>query len=411
MYGALVIGVVFVSTALCVGASQYAFGLFIGPLEQEFGWSRTEISASLSFAAVSGFVSPFIGRAMDRYGVRPILVISLLISAVGFGLRPYMTELWHWYALSFLQFIGFAGATILPTGKLVGNWYPHMRGRVMGIAVTGNNVGGLLMPPLIVAVLAFATWREGYLMLTVISLVVAALAMVIVRERPSPSQSAATKGSGHSEAVNVRREDNDFTVQQTLASRHFYVVFAVVMLGSFTYAIVLPHSLAHLMTAGVSRDDAAYALGTLAVGGIFGKLFFGYLAERITARRAVVFNLLGQALFVYLLASADSVQALVIYTPIFGFFMGGFGSLFTLLVQDTFGLKFFGSIMGLVNMGMVVSFGLGPLLAGLSFDKTGSYSSAFLLAGGLFSLAALILILNPLPNVMALKTRARTGHG
>ena len=113
---------------------------------------------------------------MDRYGVRPILVLSLVIGGIAFGLRPFMTELWHWYALSFLQFIAFAGTTVLPTGKLVANWYPHARGRVMGITATGNNFGGLVIPPAIVAVLAVATWREGYLALAAISFAIAALA-------------------------------------------------------------------------------------------------------------------------------------------------------------------------------------------------------------------------------------------
>ena len=107
MRGALVIAVVFSSTAIAVGVSQYAFGLFIVPLEETFGWTRTEISASLSFAAVGGLAAPLLGRAMDRFGVRPILVVSLAVFGLSFCLRPLMTELWHWYAVSFLQFVTF----------------------------------------------------------------------------------------------------------------------------------------------------------------------------------------------------------------------------------------------------------------------------------------------------------------
>ena len=107
--GAFIIAVVFSSTALAVGVSQYAFGLFIAPIEETFGWTRTEISASLSFAAVGGLSAPLLGRAMDRFGARPILAISLVVFGLSFCQRPLMTELWHWYALSFMQFAAFSG--------------------------------------------------------------------------------------------------------------------------------------------------------------------------------------------------------------------------------------------------------------------------------------------------------------
>ena len=100
----LVFAVLFFGNGLNVGASVYSFGLFIDPLETEFGWQRTAISASLSFAAVGSLASPLVGRLVDRYGSRPVITCSLLLLGLSFLLRPLMLELWHWYALSFLQF-------------------------------------------------------------------------------------------------------------------------------------------------------------------------------------------------------------------------------------------------------------------------------------------------------------------
>ncbi|MFT5447985.1 MAG: sugar phosphate permease [Gammaproteobacteria bacterium] len=399
MYGPLVIGIVFASTALSVGASQYAFGLFIEPLEQQFGWTRTEISASLSFAAMSGLASPLIGRAMDRYGARPILVASLLVGGTSFVLRPAMTELWHWYALSFLQFVAFSGATSLPMGKLVANWYPHARGRVMAIAVTGNNIGGLLIPATILTTLTVATWREGYLSLAVMSFALAAIAYFFVHEQP-PDNAAQSRPSHRHRSSSTTATVQHVTLKEAVRSRAFYSVLIVIITGSFTYSIILPHVLAHLMTYGMNRESASFTLGTLAMSGIAGKLIFGLLCERVGARRATITNLFGQATFAALLATATSTQALVWLTPIFGIFMGGLGALMVILVQDTFGLKHFGSIMGLTNMGMVLSFGLGPLFAGASYDLTGSYGAAFLLAAALFTLGAIVLLLSRLPNRM-----------
>jgi MFS family permease len=105
--------------------------------------------------------------------------------------------------------------------------------------------------------------------------------------------------------------------------------------------------------------------------------------------------------FACLLALASTTQALALLTPVFALFLGGFGSLMPLLVQETFGLKHFGSIMGFANMGLVVSWGLGPLIAGLSYDITGAYTPSFLLAAGFFVVGACLLLMSSLPKVLA----------
>ena len=128
----LVLGTLFLAAGVNVGSSNYAFGLFVEPLETTFGWSRTAISASLSFVAVGSLASPIIGRLMDRHGARPVLFISLTLMGISFLVRPAMTELWHWYGLSFLQFIGISGITALPAGRLIAIWFPSSQGRIMG---------------------------------------------------------------------------------------------------------------------------------------------------------------------------------------------------------------------------------------------------------------------------------------
>ena len=104
-HGYYVAAVVFLSTGLSIGTAQYAFGEFARPLQEEFGWSKTEFSAALSFAFVSGAFAPFIGRLSDRLGTRPVIVVSLLMVSAGFALRPLISELWHWYLFSALVYL------------------------------------------------------------------------------------------------------------------------------------------------------------------------------------------------------------------------------------------------------------------------------------------------------------------
>jgi MFS family permease len=391
LHGYAIVSVVFLSAAIGIGTAQYAFGLFISPLEETFGWTRTEISASLSFAAVGGLTAPLIGRAMDRFGARPILTLSLLVAGLGLILRPFMYELWHWYALSFLQFATFAGMTVLPAGKLIAAWYPHARGKMLGIAAMGNNFGGLTVPISVASILALATWRESFLALGGACFVVALLAWIVIREAPRAPQATA-RAAPHT----VTTLAGGATAREALRSRDFYAILAVVTLGYFTYSTVLSHTLAHLLNKGMSVADASFALGTLALGGLTGKVVFGAMIDRYGARPATITNLVGQTAFAAMLALGDSPLALTIALPCFGLFMGGFGVVSTVLVQDSFGLRHFGSIMGLMNLSTVMAFGLGPLIAGVSFDHTGSYSGAFLTVAAFFATGALILVLCPL---------------
>ena len=394
MRGALIISVVFSSTAIAVGVSQYAFGLFIVPIEETFGWTRTEISASLSFAAVGGLSAPLLGRAMDRFGARPVLVISLIVFGLSFCLRPLMTELWHWYALSFMQFATFSGLTVLPAGRLVAAWFPHIRGRMTGVAATGNNVGGLVMPMFIAALLAAMTWSEAYVVLGVASFAIAGAAALVIRETPPAAGARVHRAlAAGKRAAPTAPALHDQDLRETVRTRTFYAVLAAITLGTFTYSAILPHILVHLVNKGMANASALSVLGTLAAAGVCGKLLFGWMSERYGARRLMMANLVGQAAFTALLAVAGTSGGLVAAAPLYGLFMGGFGALYILVVQELFGMRHYGSVMGLMNLGTVVSFGLGPLIAGASYDFTGGYGTAFLIVCGLFVAGAVSLIL------------------
>ncbi len=387
----------FLAAALGTGAGQYGFGIFIEPLEETFGWTRSQISASLSFTAVGSLMAPFLGRIMDKYGAKQIMAVSLALTAVGYLLRPFMTELWHWYALSLLQYGGYTGASMLPAGKLVGLWFHRTRGRVMGITAMGNNFGGLVIPPMLGGLLTLASWQGAYVALGAMSVLMVIYALVAVRDFPSVTELG--------DQLDDRPDDNKtlvisgMAVRDALRSKAFYAITLAIVMGTFTYSAILPQIISHLRDQGVSLTLASLALSVFAIFGMIGKFIMGYLAERISARYTLMANLLGQATFVTMMIWAGSPPIMWISVPLFGYFNGAFGALFQLVVQDAFGIRNYGSIMGIINMTTMVSFGIGPLLAGFSFDITGSYVFVFAAVAIMFVIGALSL------------TQARTSVG
>ncbi len=389
--------VVFLSTGLTIGTSQYAFGEFAAPLRAQFGWTQTQLNLALTLALVSGIVAPLAGRASDRWGVRPVTTISLFLIAGGFLLRTQMTALWHWYLSSVLIYAGFPGATALPTGKLVGLWFPDTRGRVTGAVAAGNNFGGLTMAPLAALVLATGGWQAGYLVFGTIMLLLAAAAWITIREDPAlVSRAMAAAGRGHAAAAHHLARSGA-TLRQALRTRRFWLVLGGLVGGNFTYQGVLTQLRQHFEESGFAAPAATAGLVLIAVMGIGSKLAFGRASERWTARWACVVSIGLQAAGLTIIALAPGVPGTWVGIVVFATGFGGFGALLVLVVQEAFGMRQFGSIFGLMQTAWIVALAGAPALAGLLHDRTGSFDLAFLLIVAIFLLAIACFVLAGAP--------------
>ena len=154
---------------------------------------------------------------------------------------------------------------------------------------------------------------------------------------------------------------------------------------------VLPQVADHLIVEGMSRTTVPFAISLLAAFGMVGKLSFGYLSERYTARRMMMVSLGGQVVFIALMVAFPTPPIAWMAVPLFGLFMGSYGALINLVIQDSFGLRNFGTISGLIMMTSVVSFFAGPILAGRSYDVTGHYTAGFIAVAVMFAIAVVAM--------------------
>ncbi len=392
--------IVFLSGGLTIGITQYAFGSFAEPMESQFGWSRTEFNAALSFAFISGLLSPFVGRLMDRYGVRPIVVVSVTMISAGLLLRPLISELWHWYFFHALVFAGMPGATVLASGKVVGMWFPITRGRMMGVVTAGNNFGGLTMVPLAALVLAIAGWEWAYITFGIIMAVIAVAALLIISDRQEDVEAEARRTGRLNMLTGAAKSvaRTGVTLRQALKTRNFYLITLGLTAASFTYQGILTQIVPHLENEGFSTAAAAAALTLVAAMGIGSKLAFGRLSESISARRAAVISVAFQAIGVGLMITPGGSLALWSGVFVFGLGYGGLGAMIVLSVSEAFGLYAFGAIMGMVNLAMIASMVGGPLITGVFFDATGSYDVPFAIIIGIFLFGIVALLLTKRPG-------------
>ena len=374
--------------------TQYAFGEFAGPLKEQFGWSQTQLNLSLAFSFISGLCAPFVGTLSDRIGIRPVMFGSILIIAIGFLMRPFITELWHWYLFSALVYTGFPGATVLPGGKMVGLWFPKTRGRMMGAVMAGNNFGGITMPPLAAAIIVVFNWQTAYVVFGVImgALAVMALFVIVEDEKKVESEMKRT-GRGDQAQIARAAAQAGVTLKQALRNRNFWLVTVGLVAATFTYQGVLTQLRQHFEESGFTPAMATTAVSTIAGMGIFSKLAFGRASEKITARIATILSIALQMVGVLIIAQVDASHLLWLGIFVFGLGFGGLGALALLVVQEMFGMKEFGGIMGIMQVGMIASGTGAPMMAGAIHDSSGSFDSAFLIVAAIFvvGIAALAL--------------------
>ncbi len=391
---------VFLSAGLSIGMTQYSFGEFAGPLQSKFGWTQTELNLSLSFAFISGILAPLIGSWTDRFGVRPVMFVSILLIATGFLLRPLMSELWHWYVLSALVYAGFPGATVLPAGKMVGIWFPDTMGRMTGVVVSGNNFGGMTMPPLAAVIISIISWEWAYVTFSIVMFLLAVSVIAFMKERPRDvlvemrrTRRARANGAGN-------RSREGLTLRQAMSTSAFWLCIVGLTAATFTYQGVLTQLRQHFGENGFEPAAATSAVTFIATMGIASKIAFGRASERFSARRMTVLSLLFQASGVALMIIPDAGAPLIwVGVFVFSLGFGGLGALIVLVVQQTFGLREYGSLMGVFQLAQIVSIAGGPVLAGQVHDRTGSFDLAFAVIIAIFIVGMITMFLAEQPQI------------
>ncbi len=326
---------------------------------------------------------------MDRFGTKWTMAVSIVLVASAFLLRSVMTELWQFYLFSGIMFAGTPGATMMPAGRLVLTWFPKARGRMMGIVTSGNNIGSGLAVPIIAGLIGFVGWRWTWALMGIALIGMAMLVLLVIRD----DSDDVTKERGKRWAPKYSDDDgtaglnSGMTVSAAVRTSTFWFLVIGMTLQQFIRTGVVSQMVPHLEQVGFSRAVTATMMIVLAIFAASSKLIFGRLSESITAQVSfiVIMILQGIGLSVLLISGGSAITwgAIVV----FGLGMGGVGALTPLVIFDMFGLKQFGSIMGLTRMSIAIPIFFGPIFAGMIFDSKGKYDLMFVITIGLLVVA------------------------
>jgi predicted MFS family arabinose efflux permease len=380
--------VVFGSTiGLIVGNGPivfFTFGLFLLPVTREFGWDRATFSSSLLVGhALAALAYPFLGRAIDRYGVRRVSLTSIVLFAMAIAslsLTPASPAVF--IAMAGAVGLLSAGQAPLPYAKAVSSWFDERRGLALGIAMTGIGIGATVVPQFARAVIAAYGWRAGYVALGALLLVVAFPTVAIFIREPDRHARASAYKDGVVPGL---------TIGEALRTSRFWLLAIPVFLVVTTINGIVGHLVPLLTDRGLEIAQATATLSAVGLATIAGRLVSGYLLDRFFAPTVTAALFLLPLVGVTVLAFGAGGMAPLAAAITLGFGLGAEVDVIGFMVSRYFGLRAYGEIYGCMFAIFTVGTGLGPVLMGLSFDAAGSYTTT-LIGFGIALVCASILV-------------------
>jgi MFS family permease len=386
-YGWVVVGVAALITCMGMGA-LFSLGVFLKPIAEATGWSRTGISTvallNWLFMGVGSFVW---GALSDRYGTRPVAVAGGALLGLGLVASSQVRALWQLH-LTFGALVGLAvGAFYAPLTATATRWFTARRGLAVALVSAGIGFGVLVTAPLARWLVELGGWRIAMLALGDLAWLVIIPAALFLREHPSDVGQSALGSPRPGQPASPAPA---FSARQVARSGQFWAIGLTHFACCAAHSGPIFHMVTHAMDQGVAAMAAATVLSTSGLASVAGRIATGLLADRWGAKRVLVAGLTLQATVIFLYLGAREVVTFYALALVFGAAYGGVMPLYALLTREYFGERVMGTAYGGVFLISTLGMGLGSVAGGWVFDVFGSYAGMFLGAGAMGGVAALL---------------------
>ncbi|MGB2624995.1 MAG: MFS transporter [Candidatus Acidiferrum sp.] len=357
----------------------YTFTVFVKPLGAAFGWNRESVSVGFAIAAMTvGLSSPLIGRLIDRFGPRRIILPCMTVFGCGVAALAVLgTGIWQFYLTCFVIGVVGNGAAHLAYARSISTWFRRRLGMALAFVMVGAGLGAMILPVVAQSIVTRFGWRAAYLSLGALALLLGLpLSWRYIADR-GPAQKASTPVV-HS----------GLTWQQGTRTLAFWIIVAVLFVSSISMNGAITHLSALLTDRGITPGEAALCASLLGGLSVLGRIGAGWLLDRVFgALVALVVNLVTAA-GVVLLARAHSFEAGALAAALLGVGAGGEAAITPYLLTRYFGLRAFSTLYGLTWTFYAAAGAIGPVILGRAFDATGSYSSLLMILGAALTVAA-----------------------
>ena len=387
-----------VGNAVSVTPMVYTvFGLFLMPLTNEFNWSRAAVSFVLTIIAVASALGyPVIGRAIDRYGARRIILAGNVLFAASIASVSLIgASLVHLYAAYALIGLSAAIPSSAMFTKVIASWFDRNRGLFLGIAGgLGNGTGAALSPVLAHLLISAFGWRGAFQGIALTVLIIGFPVLFLLLWDP-PRATGRKPGERPAGAASAG-SDTGMTLAEARRTGTFWIILIAIALGAGSMTAIFAHVVPMLEDRGLPRGQATTVLATFSMVTAAWQIGVGYLLDRIPRPWIAAPFYLVALCGLVLLQSTSSFGLLLFAGLLLGFGLGTEYGVLPYFISRYFGVKHYGAITGTAYAVVVLTQGVTPFLMALVFDHTGAYDQAITaIAVGLVLGAVLILRLKP----------------
>jgi MFS family permease len=364
----------------------YTFTVFVKPLSAQFGWNRESVSLGFGLAAITlGVVSPLLGRWIDRFGPRRIILPCMTVYCVAIiSLAFLRSELWQFYLTCIVLGLVGNGAAHLAYSRSISSWFEKRLGTALAFVMVGAGLGALILPVVAQSIISRSGWRAAYLSLGCLALLLGL---------PLSWRYIVERGEVRHEVAPVAYSGQ--TWQQGLRSYAFWIIVAILFVSSISMNGAITQLSALLTDRGITPGDAALCASMIGGSSVLGRIGVGWLLDRFFgARVALVVNLITAA-GIFLLAHASSFPAGCLAAALIGIGAGGEAAITPYLLTRYFGIRSFSTLYGLTWTFYAAAGAIGPVILGRAFDLTGSYTSLLVVLAVALALAAAMNLFLP----------------
>ena len=378
------------------GGTKNSEAVYFHALKDAFGRSATYTSAVFSLAGLVGAIcAPLLGIVLDRWGARVLFPLAGLCIIFGWIASSYTTDLWQMFVFySVFAGIGHTAISSFSMTATVAPWFPQTRGRMLGLADSGNPIGQAVFAPLAGALTTAFGWRWAYRIYGVIFAVLIAVPNGLLQRRPPETTPVAPAtvpqpprdSPGPAAHPGANRRDSTPALGNAVRDAAMWLLVLTRVFGSTGTQMIRIHLVTFFVLAGYSVQTAANTLGAVGLVSVFARPMVGLATDRWGRESVYTVGMsvaAGAVLLVLWLGDGQSFWPLAIYVALAGLTDGISGLIIGAKAADIFPTESLGTVMGFVEMGRGAAIFLGPIIAGVMFDLQGNYVQAFILSAAL----------------------------
>jgi len=392
------------------GVGYYAFAIFFKSIQEELVLSRTVVSIAFTlFYLVIALSSPFVGRLVDRFGPKKIIFLGGLILGLGLTFLSSITNLQGLYMAYMITGLGCSTIGLIPVSAIVSDLFLKRRGMAMGIVGSGIGVGGLVLSPILgTFLIPHFGWRAAYQILALLTVTLVITVAVVIEVGPRKTHLHLDRVEA-SETITGPKSPSDPSegceLSVALKTSSFWLITSVFVMFQMAEVGIIQHLVNHLTDVGFSIVVAAAVLSLNGLCTTIGKLWFGYISDRLAAKYCAAISFLLALMATILLITSNPLSnplAIWIFAFLMGLSIGSWVPLSYVLISSKFGLANYGAIYGVWSLFTYTAVAISPAFFGYVFDIMSSYYWAFITSAVLLSagLVSVLFLQNPRTRVV-----------